>query len=121
MGEQPHEQGKVVWEDGATLIGTFFLGQLAENEKIYLETKEGVSYEGKVMEGKAHSQGKMTLPDNSSYEGEWLEDVPHGHGKHRMTDGSFYEGQFNHGHKEGKGKFYFEGGMYEGHFYNDQF
>jgi len=29
--DQPHEKGKVIWEDGSTVIGTFFLGQLAEH------------------------------------------------------------------------------------------
>ena len=51
------------------MLGTFFLGQLVDNEKIFLETKEGVAYEGEIWEGKAHSHGKMILPDGSSYEG----------------------------------------------------
>lgn len=36
VDDQPHEKGKVMWEDGTTLIGTFFLGQVAEHEKIYM-------------------------------------------------------------------------------------
>lgn len=58
-----------MWEDGTTLIGTFFLGQVAEHEKIYMQTSNGISYEGEVLEGKVHSIGKLTLPDGSYYEG----------------------------------------------------
>jgi hypothetical protein len=43
---QPHEKGKIVWEDGTTMLGQFFLGQMAENEKIYLKIHNGVTYEG---------------------------------------------------------------------------
>ena len=38
-----------------------------------------------------------------------------------MTDGSFYEGEFIEGVKEGRGKLYFDGGMYEGGFRDDEF
>lgn len=31
---QPHEKGKLTWEDSTTLTGHFFLGQLAEGEKV---------------------------------------------------------------------------------------
>ena len=31
IDDQPNEKGKVIWEDGTTMIGQFFLGQLAEN------------------------------------------------------------------------------------------
>jgi len=47
--------------------------------------------------------------------------MPHGFGKHKMSDGSYYEGSFVKGEKSGKGKYYFDEGMYEGHFVSDKF
>ncbi len=74
-----------------------------------------------MFEGKAYNRGKLILPDGSSYDGEWKDDLPDGYGKHKMSDGSFYQGQFSKGVKFGKGKFYFDSGMYDGQFVNDQF
>jgi hypothetical protein len=31
VDRQPHEKGKVIWEDGSTMLAQFFLGSMAEN------------------------------------------------------------------------------------------
>lgn len=107
VDRQPHEGGKVVWEDGAKLNGQFFLGQLAENEKVYMEMPDGSVYDGLVAEGRANGKGKLSLPNGCFIEGTWLNDEPNGFCKHKMADNCFYEGNFVKGVKSGKGKLYF--------------
>lgn len=97
----------MVWEDGAKLNGQFFLGQLAENEKVYMEMPDGSVYDGLVAEGRANGKGKLSLPNGCFIEGTWLNDEPNGFCKHKMADNCFYEGNFVKGVKSGKGKLYF--------------
>lgn len=118
---QPHERGQVTWEDGTVLNGQFFLGQLAEHEKVYITLPDGSTYEGEVAGGRANGQGKLALPDGCFLEGTWRDDQPHGFGRQKMPQNCFYEGNFVGGEKSGKGKYYFEEGMYEGLFEKDQF
>ena len=105
--EHPHERGKVIWDDGTTLIAEFFMGQLPKKDKVFIEMGEGGSYEGQISQGRANGLGKLSLPDGSSYEGEWKDDVPSGIGRQKMSDGSFYEGHFKNGIKDGRGMFYY--------------
>lgn len=90
MERQPHERGKIVWEDGTSLTGQFFLGNLAESERIQVTFPDGSMYEGEVADGVASGQGKLTTPDGGFIEGNWRNDLPHGFCRQRMADGSIY-------------------------------
>ncbi len=82
----------------------------------------GDVYEGNVVQGLRHGQGKMTFSNGVVYEGQFENGKFHGKGKRTNSDGSSYEGQFENGKFHGKGKWTnSDGSSYEGQFENGNF
>lgn len=82
---QPHGRGKIQYADGSF-------------------------YEGDVVHGIRHGQGKFIFIKNEQdkkavYTGEWADDKIEGKGIMEYLDGSKYEGRWKNGIKDGIGKF----------------
>ena len=60
-------------------------------------------YEGRMHDGKMHSQGIMTASNGFRYEGEWREGKQHGRGAMTYADGDRYEGEWRGGKRHGRG------------------
>ncbi len=82
----------------------------------YLEgTKKGNTYQGEILDGKAHGFGKRIGPD-SKYEGEFKNDFYEGLGT-LTTEKGEYVGMFKDGNLHGKGVIkYTNGDKYDGEF-----
>merc|ERR1719409_285839 len=72
-------------------------------DKEVLRCRNGTRYEGTLVKGQAHGQGKFLGLDGSSYEGQWAYDKAHGYGKYSQADGGVYLGEWRHDVKSGEG------------------
>ncbi len=74
-------------------------------------------YEGEIVDGKRHGQGKMTYSDNDRiYTGSWLFDKREGKGKTTFKDGTFHDGNYLNDIRNGKGILKEAYGTYDGDF-----
>ncbi len=60
-------------------------------------------YQGEMVKGIFHGQGKIVWSDGSNYEGMFSDGLFHGQGRLQMADGSVYEGEFTRGQITGTG------------------
>ncbi len=87
-------EGKSISERGSYeggLLKGFFHGQ---GRMLYAD---GSRYEGQWVRGKRQGQGKMVWADGQVYEGAWLMDQPHGQGIMYLANGKVREGTFARG------------------------
>ena len=76
-------------------------------------------YQGQWKNGKANGYGVFVDTNGSMYEGQWLDDQQHGFGTESWNYNKIkYTGDFTQGKKSGTGRFEFEGGYYEGEFFD---
>jgi hypothetical protein len=71
------------------------------------EYANGDKYEGYIIGGERHGQGKYLFEDASIYDGHWENGQKHGQGKMTYKSGNYYDGEWADGLKHGKGKIYF--------------
>lgn len=85
----------------------------------YVErTLDSGFYQGYVLKGVIHGQGKLQWNNGSSYEGEWQNGQRHGHGIMKW-DTCTYEGMWEHDQFHGIGSISWNNGTsYEGNFVN---
>jgi len=85
---QPTEGETVLWEgpannnyaEGSGLLTWYWQGAIVS------------VYQGVMVAGKPHGQGKYSFADGDKYEGEWVEGLRHGYGRQWYRDGRYYEG-----------------------------
>lgn len=79
--------------------------------------REGVVYEGEMVEGVRSGHGVLTWADGSRYEGQFQNGVRHGQGTLSLPTGNVYTGAFQHDAMTGSGRFeWTNGDVYEGDF-----
>jgi len=78
-------------------------------------------YEGKLLKGEKHGEGKFTLKDGTIYQGAFLNDKRSGKGEYKTKD-LHYIGNWLDGKMNGKGIVVFlaDGSSYDGNFENDK-
>lgn len=78
-------------------------------------------YEGDLLFGVMHGQGKLTWSSGTVYEGQWDNGNMHGQGVMTWTNGCRYEGSWVNGRRCGQGTlFWANGAVYEGQWENDR-
>ncbi len=75
-------------------------------------------YEGQLLNGIRHGQGKLTFANGAIYEGEFQNGKRHGQGKVTSPKGLVNEGEFQNGKLHGQGKVTRQGIVYEGELQN---
>jgi hypothetical protein len=80
-----------------------------------LELDSGI-YQGDVLLGKLHGEGKFIFLNGETYNGEWKNNKMHGRGTYVYKDGSIYEGEYRNGKKHGIGMYTANGETYVTHF-----
>ena len=75
-------------------------------KKVFKTWETSGEYNGYVVNGKRHGQGKMMYTNGDIYDGEWHEDKRPGQGKMRYVDGTYYDGEWKNNLKDGKAKHY---------------
>ena len=77
-------------------------------------------YEGDIVKGMMHGNGRYTWPDGAEYKGEFHNDVMHGSGILRLANGECYTGGFRDDMPQGHGTHTWpDGGTYTGEFFKD--
>ncbi len=83
-------------------------------------TYEGGIYEGEVVNGKPHGQGKLLYSLNNvsnyvSYEGDWFDGEKQGKGTMIWKNGDKYVGNWKNNKQDGQGNYYWaDGSIYNG-------
>jgi hypothetical protein len=72
---------------------------------------DGDIYEGEWKDGKKHGNGKYIYANGDIYEGEWKDDKQHGNGKYIYANGAIYEGEWKDDKKHGNGKYIYANGV----------
>ena len=71
----------------------------------------GDEYEGDMLIGYYHGQGKLTYADGKGYyKGTWARDQMHGNGERLYANGNFFQGTFYEGMIHGEGRMKFSNG-----------
>ena len=99
MGEwqtEMHGEGVLTMKDGTVFQATFVKGKMTG--PAFVCKPCGYRYEGMLLNGKEHGQGKCWYGDKSTFEGEW-ENGFQLEGKRVDTDGCVYKGQISPGYK----------------------
>jgi len=99
MGEwqtEMHGEGVLTMKDGTVFQATFVKGKMTG--PAFVCKPCGYRYEGMLVNGKEHGQGKCWYGDKSTFEGEW-ENGFHKEGERIEADGCVYRGQFSPGYK----------------------
>jgi hypothetical protein len=128
--------GTASYENGNTFTGEWKEGR-PYTGKGFVHYSSGV-FEGEILEGNLHGEGKLTLNNGDTSEGQWVNDKLNGKGEYRnkrihyigdflddkkhgrgklvlLSDDSIYEGDFKNNTTKGKGKItYKDGSTYEG-------
>ena len=97
----------------ASLAGAGLLA-LAEARE---DARDGVVYEGELVDGVRSGHGVLTWPDGSRYEGEFENGLRHGQGALVSATGDVYTGAFRRDAMTGRGRLeWTNGDVYEGDF-----
>lgn len=96
----------------------------AEEEYIEVNThtlEGGIIFEGDLVEGKMHGEGRLIYPDGGGvFEGTFVDGLLQGEGMAEFKNGNMYHGNFVDQKKCGEGKLYYKTGeMYDGEFDNN--
>eukprot|EP01083_Nonionella_stella_P003439 9865_1 len=75
---------------------------------------DGSIYEGKVLHGNMHGQGKLMIENGDVYKGGFKENTYNGKGKLTYENGNFYDGHWENGEKNGIGKESWQNNVYFG-------
>jgi hypothetical protein len=75
------------------------------------EYPDGSVYEGVLVDGKRHGEGKYTYADGDVYKGEWRDDKRHGQGKYTFASGVVYEGAWRDDKQHGEGEYTLASGV----------
>jgi len=79
--------------------------------------RDGVVYEGEMLDGVRSGQGVLTWADGSRYDGQFENGVRHGQGTLVLPTGDVYTGAFQHDAMTGSGRLeWINGDVYEGDF-----
>ena len=79
--------------------------------------RDGVVYEGEMLDGVRSGHGVLTWPDGSRYDGQFENGVRHGQGTLLLPTGDVYAGAFEHDAMTGSGRLeWTNGDVYEGDF-----
>jgi hypothetical protein len=101
-GGTPHGQGRREYGDAA--------GQ----------AMSGAVYEGDMVCGLRHGQGKITWMNGAVYDGEWENDKVNGQGAFSFPNGDFYQGCWVNGKFQGVGEYRsVDGSVYVGEYFNN--
>ncbi|PRP76741.1 hypothetical protein PROFUN_11744 [Planoprotostelium fungivorum] len=82
-------------------------------------TSGGPAYEGEMVDGRPHGQGRAAYRDGSVYQGEWKNGFYHGYGIMKWTNGATYRGFWSEGVAEGFGQCEDHRGTFEGTWRNN--
>lgn len=108
--------GILTTEDGITFEGKFINGLSHVKGRSIRPTS--VIYEGNFIIGKLHGFGTKIVPKWESYRGQFANNLYHGKGELKSICGT-YKGQFSNGLIHGRGIFeYNDGTIVDGHFSN---
>ena len=117
-------EGKIIWEDETSYIGSIENGKMEGEGKITF--KDGATYEGGWKSGqkegfgafvfpcgfeylgnfkndKMHGEGVLRMSDTESLSAIWEDGKVQGHGTHFREDGSQFTGEFKNGKPDGQG------------------
>ena len=67
--------------------------------------KDGETYEGDWVEGKAQGKGTYKWKNGDEYTGDWFKCLKHGMGRDDFSSGDSYEGQYQYGKPWGRGTY----------------
>lgn len=114
--EEAHEQEANTKEADNTFEELF--GDLTIKQGT-LSWRNGVRYEGDVLDNRPHGQGKCTWPSGAEYVGEFREGKKHGQGMYSYPCGSRYTGQWENDQKHGQGTFFWSNGRVDKGFWEN--
>jgi len=98
-----HGEGVLTMKDGTVFQATFVQGKMTG--PAFVCKPCGYRYEGMLLNGKEHGQGKCWYGDKSTFEGEWENGFPK-EGIRVETDGCVYKGQMSPGYlRHGEGMY----------------
>ncbi|MCY4041543.1 MAG: hypothetical protein OXF72_09835 [Gammaproteobacteria bacterium] len=85
-----------------------------QHERVY---ENGDRYQGTMLDGMRHGQGRYEWAQGHVYEGGYENDLPNGEGVYTWPNGALYEGEFLQGVRHGRGRFTWgPGNFYEGEY-----
>lgn len=92
------------------------------DEKEYVEFKDGDRYRGETKDGVPHGKGRYYSELGWVYEGEFFDGQINGKGKAVFSDGTVYFGEWKDGKRDGVGRSVFaNGAQYVGGYVSDRF
>lgn len=74
-------------------------------EKVSITLPNGAIYQGTILSGEFHGDGKITYQDGSYYIGGWKEGLYEGYGSYQYSNGDYYKGSFKEGKYHGNGTY----------------
>ena len=101
-------EGKIIWEDGTSYIGSIEDGTMEGKGKIVF--KDGATYEGAWKSGKKEGFGAFVFPCEFEYLGNFENDEMHGEGVLRMSETASFSGAWEAGEIQGLGTHFREDG-----------
>ena len=108
-----------VLPDGSVYEGELLQGRLHGEGR--LESPRGTVYEGEFRRGLMHGEGRITFPDGRVFTGRFEEGEPAGVMEYRDEDGYQYRGEVLDWQFHGEGELIDpEGNKYKGYFYQGQ-
>ena len=89
-------------------------GRLMNGKGIY-KWASGNIFDGQIVDGMMHGEGKMTYKDGREYSGGWFKAKRHGKGTCKWPEGDVYSGEWLADEQQGEGKMtYKDGSQYVG-------
>ena len=89
LGGFRHGKGTQTFADGTYYTGEWFLGQ-CHGKGMFVNNKNGITYEGEFKDNVVHGQGKEVDKDGTVYIGEFSKDLKEGHGIEKDAEGNLY-------------------------------
>ena len=108
-------------DGSSTYEGTLLDGTFHGQGKLTFQS--GAFYEGQFSFGKKHGQGLCKYNSRAIYCGEWINDKRNGQGVYKLPSGDEYRGGWKDNEKYGQGKYIYlsvDGGVYTGEWKHDK-
>ena len=85
--------------------------KMTYGEKMKVNLKDGVIYEGHIANGKMHGKGRLTWPNGGDiYIGGFINNAMHGKGLMQASTGNYYCGDINFNQFHGRGIYTYQNG-----------
>lgn len=94
-------EGKIIWEDGTSYVGSIGNGKMEGEGKIIF--KDGATYEGGWKLGKKEGFGAFVFPCGFEYLGSFKNDEMHGEGVLRLSETESLSAVWENGKVQGNG------------------